>query len=102
MSTMPTCSEEVVRRALGALAHAHGLDWDTFVALGEADELLHISPDVDFGFRVLMTSLRKSTPTGDLAPTLAEAVASGVTQLRWLPIMVDKSPQSATMVMHLQ
>jgi hypothetical protein len=61
---MPTYSEEAVRRALDALVHAHGLDWETFVALGEADELLDISSDLDFAFRALVPSLREPTPTG--------------------------------------
>lgn len=61
---MPTYSEEAVRMALDALVRAHGLDWDTFMALGEADELLDISPDLDFAFRALVPSLREPTPAG--------------------------------------
>lgn len=58
---MTTYSESAVREALDSLLDEHDLTWDEFLALGEADELMDLSSDLDFAYRALVPSLGEPT-----------------------------------------
>ncbi len=54
---MTTYSADAVRTDIEALVRAAGLTWDDFLRLGESDELLDISEDLDFAYRALVPLL---------------------------------------------
>ena len=55
---MPTYTEAEIRAAVDALIESHGLSWDQFLELGEADELADLDPDLDFAYKALVPSLQ--------------------------------------------
>lgn len=59
---MTTYSEADIRADIEELLARSGLKWEEFLALGRADELVYLDPDLDFAYRNLVPHL-KDTPT---------------------------------------
>lgn len=58
---MPTYTEAEIRTELLELVERHSLSWESFVDLGESDQLADIDEDLDFAYRALVPLLRDPT-----------------------------------------
>lgn len=65
-------TEADIRRDLSRLLISHGLSWEEFCRLGEADELAEIDADLEFAYKALVPHIKPVDVNRE--PTPAEAV----------------------------